>query len=144
MRRHTTLLLLWALACADDKADSAAPGAPMGDPEAQLRVTPEAVDLGTLTVDATGSVEGEVTQVVALRNVGRASLTLSSARIDGGAGAFAVTSLQETDLDPDARTDLLITLEAVAPGSHAATLAIASDDPGQPLVEVALFAEIVE
>lgn len=144
MRRHATLLLLGALACSGDKADSAVSAQPTGDPAAQLRVTPEGVDFGTLTVGSTGSVEGEITQLVALRNIGQESLAVSSVQIEGGGGAFSVTSLAVTTLAPNARTDVVVTLEAVTLGEHTAMLAIASDDPGQPLVEVALFAELVE
>ncbi len=119
------LLALLGAACSDAQTQLA---------RGRLEVPVASLDLGAVPLF------NERVQTVEVRNAGRAPVTLLQVAIqapDGSPGAFAVGAAPAAlDAGETAQIEVRFTPEAVA--DYSATLAIASDDPVNPSVQVAL------
>jgi hypothetical protein len=102
-------------------------------PVADISVSPLSVDFGAVTVGASGA------DSVAISNVGSADLTVDSLSLSGSS-EFSLPGAPATPFTIAANTSVNVSVE-YAPlneGLDNATLAIASDSPGEELISVAL------
>ena len=98
-----------------------------------ISLNPQALNFGDV-----GTGESE-SLLVTISNKGSMDLTLSGVFLaSGGSSAFSITQAPLTTVPPGGSTDLAVTFAPNAPGSASGTLQIASDDPLQGTVEVAL------
>ncbi len=100
---------------------------------ADISVSPLSVDFGAVTVGTAG------TDSVAISNVGSADLTVDSLSLSGS-NEFSLPGAPATPITVAANTSVNVSVE-YAPlndGLDNATLAIASDSPGEELISVAL------
>lgn len=125
------------LACSEYGVSGKPPGEE-GDtspgPAPDIQVAPGSVAFEPMEL---GAAPGAAVPVW-IRNVGAADLHLSALTIDGGAGAFSVSSLSTDTLAPEANTEVLVSFEALAVGAAGANLQVDSDDPDEPRVLVPL------
>jgi hypothetical protein len=80
------------------------------------------------------------TQIVTISNIGNAGLTISGISLAPGSNGFTITSAPTVPfvLSPGATADVVVTFAPSAAGLFSGTLRIASNDPDEGLVEVAL------
>ena len=102
-------------------------------PVADISVSPLSIDFGAVTVGTSG------TDSVAISNVGSADLTVDSLSLSDNS-EFSLPGAPSTPFTVAANTSVNVSVE-YAPldeGLDNATLAIASDSPGEELISVAL------
>jgi len=107
---------------------------PAGGPRPDIAVVPAWLDFGAVAVG------DQVTRPVAISNQGSRDLTLWQLLVlgpDAGDFDLAGPAIPQV-LAPLELTSVDVTFAPTAPGPAEATLAVASDDPDQGLVEVAL------
>lgn len=106
--------------------------------EANIEVSPAEVDLGQVDIGTTQS------GIVTVYNSGNANLTLQSLVIlQDDPAEFDFVPLQQlpVTIEPETSLDIEILFTPQLEGTTQAVLQIASDDPDQSVVEVALFGE---
>lgn len=106
--------------------------------EANIEVSPAEVDLGQVDIGTTQS------GIVTVYNSGNANLTLQSLIIlQDDPAEFDFVPLQQlpVTIEPETSVDIEILFTPQLEGTTQAVLQIASDDPDQSVVEVALFGE---
>ena len=107
------------------------------DSEANIDVSPVEHDFGQVDIGTTQS--GFVT----VSNTGNANLTLQAVSILQDAGEFEVVPLQQlpVTIEPETSIEIEILYTPELEGAAEAILQVASDDPDQPVMEVALLGE---
>lgn len=104
-----------------------------GPPVPDIEVSPaEGLAIGGVSVGGSGA--GTVT----LSNAGDAALTVSAISITGADAAEFAQTNDCTILDPGASCEVTVTLMPTTAGDKVATLTVASDDPDQPMLDIAL------
>jgi len=106
-------------------------------PEPNIAVSPLSHDFGDVELGTSSTV------VVTISNVGNGDLTVSDIALETD---FAITSVPPASVvvKPDETVDVEITYTPTVLGYNSAVLKIASDDPDEPVVEVALGAVGIE
>ena len=104
--------------------------------EPDIDVTPAAVDFGFVELGAPAP------ETVTISNVGDAGLTVDGISLQsGGSGDFMITSAPATPVNIGASggfDTVQVTFTPSGPGDASDVLEISSDDPDEPLVQVAL------
>jgi hypothetical protein len=100
-----------------------------------IAVTPTILDFGTVFVG------GSASQNVSVKNEGTDLLTVTSITADDGDYSVDVTGAV---LAPGATQIVVVTYAPTSPGTNLATLSVASDDPDEPVMNVALEGEALE
>ena len=124
-----TLLLACApalLSCGKTQLSSTRPHA---------QVTPASVDFGKTPLHYTAK------RTLTVGNGGTAALHLSAATLDGAGATLFTAGALPGPLQPGDTATLEVTFAPVAQGPASATLLLASDDPEQPELPVALVGE---
>ena len=98
-------------------------------------MTPTILDFGTVFVG------GSASQNVSVKNEGTDLLTVTSITADDGDYSVDVTGAV---LAPGATQIVVVTYAPTSPGTNLATLSVASDDPDEPVMNVALEGEALE
>ncbi|MDP7113536.1 MAG: choice-of-anchor D domain-containing protein, partial [Myxococcota bacterium] len=102
----------------------------------RIEVVPAAIDFGVVEL---GSLEERALEIA---NTGDGPLEVQSVVLVDGGGPFTVPAFSG-DLEGGAAVTLTVSMQAGDVGPAADTIRIQSDDPEQPLVEVALVLEDV-
>jgi hypothetical protein len=128
----------WSLLAAALRPDGGSTPPPPPD-EPDVSVTPTSLGFGQVVVG--GSADREVI----VSNVGSSSLSVTSTSLSGpNAGRFSVVSGGGAfSLAPGASRTLVVRYSPTAEGSHAASLSVASNDPDEASVVVALSGSAV-
>jgi hypothetical protein len=105
------------------------PGAPL-DPE--IDVTPLTLDFGSLQIG------GSASEVITVRNLGNADLTVSSVTLDSE-GEFSLDApTTPFSVEPGMTREISVGYTAVAEGSHTGSVVISSDDADESTVTIDL------
>ena len=105
-----------------------------------IAVEPESLDFGQWTIGTSG------TGTVLIANHGQADLIIDSLGwLDGGSADFAMAALPSLPLtiEPNGLVELEVVYTPTAAGAAAATLVIASDDPDQPAINLAVSGQAI-
>ena len=141
MRRSWVLwAVLGSLSCNEyelgvHKAEPDPPQTTPPEPAPDIEVDPAAVFYEDLSVGA------DAIEVVTLRNVGDAPLSLIDVSIDDPAAPFEVVALTGDTIDTGGFAEVLVRWAPVAAGPDDAVLRITSDDPDEGVVDVPLHGE---
>lgn len=120
----------WLLACSEYDVNGKKEQPAAGDP--QIEVSPLELDFGTTVPGTT------LSGAVDIRNVGDSQLTLETPKLADPSGVFAMENLETSTLEPEQQTRLPLSFSPTTAESSSGTLAIYSDDPDTPRVDVIL------
>ena len=131
------LALLLGPGCSEYKIQSAAETDAGVERAPQILTSPERVSVGMVEAGDVGE------EVVQLTNIGDADLLVTSLSLSGDL-AWTIATEGTGTLEPGAATAVILEWEAMVDTDGVDTLAVASNDPMQPVVEVPLSWQLPE
>ncbi len=107
-------------------------GTGVAEPEPDIEVEPLARDFGSVTIGASLALD------VTVRNVGSADLAVSGFELANGSSGFQLSSSGGRTLSPGEGHDISVVFSPLSVATASDTLRVRSDDPDEPVINVAL------